>query len=62
MIAMYVDSDCGRIGPFWWVNADTSPRNYSIPGVGVFLFVQEGSFGWGPQARIILTPVEPFNP
>jgi hypothetical protein len=58
----HIDSDCGRIGPFWWVNADTRPRTYNIPGIGNFLFIQEGSSGWNKQAQIILTPLEPFDP
>lgn len=59
---MHIDSDCGRLGPFWWINADTRPRWYRIPGIGDFQFIQEGSFGWGKEARIVVTPIEPFDP
>lgn len=57
-----IDPECGRIGPFWWINADTSPRLYNIPGIGDFLFVRRGSFGWGQPAQLVFEPCEPFNP
>ena len=61
-MTIHVDSDQGRIGSFWWFNADTRLRLYSIPGIGNFQFTQQGSCGWGTQPHIVLTPVEPFDP
>ncbi len=50
---MYMNSDRGRIGPFWWINASNSPLElrdtlYAGSVCNVWL---KGTCGFGPLVR-----------
>ncbi|MEB3319339.1 MAG: hypothetical protein VKI63_00170 [Cyanobium sp.] len=40
-----IDSNCGRIGNFWWVNADTEPK-YDPLFMMVLTRLGTCGFGW----------------
>jgi hypothetical protein len=53
-----IDSDQGRIGPFWWINSDTSILEALDPlGIGiprVLRYVRWGTVGIGRDIRLAL--------
>jgi hypothetical protein len=58
MTDFYIDSDQGRIGPFWWINSDTSilealdPLGIGIPRVQ--RYVRWGTVGVGRNIQLML--------
>lgn len=57
----YIDSEQGRIGPYWWINSDTNAFHLilrSSDGAAASgRFVRWGSAGYGNEPHIVLSPV-----
>lgn len=67
MIHVAIDSDAGRIGPFWWFNSDTTPMTVDMPlmveniDFGMLQrrrVVRWGTFGIGRHAKLTLEPID----
>jgi hypothetical protein len=53
-----MDSSGGRIGPFWWINADTRPIAYFGPDLPI-RFVMWGTCGFDvSRAEVHLHPID----
>lgn len=60
-VVLRISSTGGRIGPFWWFNADTTPQQRFIgTGRGVYT-VRYGSCGIGRHVRMAFEVVEPWG-
>lgn len=51
---IHINSVGGRIGAFWWVNADMQPFM-----LGPLPFIRLGTCGWGKNANVLFEPLEP---
>lgn len=48
-----INSDGGRIGSFWWLNADTTPVDFRVLVFGFSMkFVRYGTCGFGSEAFV----------
>lgn len=54
-----IDSQQGRIGELWWINADPATPIHArdvFPGLG-FQLIRWGTFGYGRDIRVALEPI-----
>lgn len=58
-MTLIIDSDCGRIGEWWWVNSEPSEKLYGgniVPGLRRNL-VRWGTCGYGRNFKVSLEPI-----
>lgn len=52
-----IDSDSGRIGPFWWINQQPDIFDISDNPWSSFLIRIIGSCGFGDHVQLVVEPV-----
>ena len=66
MTNFHIDSEGGRIGPFWWMNSNCQPITKFIPAVigdldlGMAVkakLIQWGTCGFGRNVRVVMQPL-----